>query len=639
MATNYETVTSLLKATCNAIRDKEGSAELINHQDIPSRIQNLKTSKQDVLSLASGLTKYTEAFEVDGEQRTNVLVQPSDFSDETTVSWDSVTSYFSHSIQNIEGSENGAAAVITATSTSASSYDNTFWFNTTVDSSTSEAKSYLIAVRAKASKNITSNLPVYICYCHPTGSTSRTSMSFSFPVTTEWQIFYAIVNIPANYYMYDNTLAFYRTGDGVKYYIDWVAAYDITGSSFANMTFGAKATAINSQVLSGKSYYKDGMLYTGTMVNKGAVTSSITSQNGTYTIPAGYHNGEGVITAKINSGTLSTPTIGINSSGYITASSGVSASGYLSTSNTASNSINPKNLDSDLESSNIKKGVTIFGVTGTYEGGTGYAGGYLQNTRSDTRKITFSGLENTDMIGWAVVCWDDVESGTSSYDNIVSLIYSPGSSSVYNYSAIDNDGVVFSRVSNDTFSHTISGNSITINASSSNSYRFLGSTNYRFFPFYASGGFSVDAWTVSANFQDFVQDYPFEYTDTIVVGDHACLGELQNTNQGVNYSYSLIRFLMTCSNTSKNMYAKVWYTQDTESSWDYAIIGQPKVALTASYEVDNSYTGTTKNQTSGSILVNLGTGGSGWFDIKFIKDSSNSNGSDTFKFYVEYWAE
>lgn len=114
---------------------------------------------------------------------------------------------------------------------------------------------------------------------------------------------------------------------------------------------------------------------------------------------------------------------------------------------------------------------------------------------------------------------------------------------------------------------------------------------------------------------------------------------MQNTNQGINYSYSLIRFVMDCSDTSKNMYAKVWYEQSTESNYDYAIIGQPEVALAASYEVDNSYTATTKGQTSGSILVDLGTGGDGWFDIKFVKDQSDSNGSDTFKFHVEYWAE
>lgn len=493
MATNYETVTSLLKATCDAIREKEGSTELINHQDIPSRIQNLKTSKQDVLSLASGLTRYTEAFEVDGEQRTNVLVQPSDFSDETTVSWGSSTTYFSHSIQNVAGSENGAAAVITATSTSSTSYDNTFWFDTTIDSSTSEAKSYLIAVRAKTNKNITSNLPIYTCYCHPTGSTSDATTSFSFPITTEWQIFYAIVNIPANYYMYDNTLAFYRTGDGIKYYVDWVVAYDITGSSFANMTFGAKATATNAYVLNGRTYYKNGMLYTGTMKNNGAVSDSITSQNGTYTIPSGYHNGNGKITANINSGTLSTPTIGVYSSGYITASSGVSTSGYLSINDTASNSIDPKMLDSDLESSNIKKGVTIFGITGEYEGDKGYSGSYLENRRSDTRQIIFYGLENPDMIGWAVVCWDDVASGTSNYDNIVSLIYSPGNSHPsYNYSTINEDGIVVSNVSNNVFSHIIVDNSITIEVSSALSHRFLSNTDYRFFPFYASGKSNVD---------------------------------------------------------------------------------------------------------------------------------------------------
>lgn len=163
------------------------------------------------------------------------------------------------------------------------------------------------------------------------------------------------------------------------------------------------------------------------------------------------------------------------------------------------------------------------------------------------------------MIGWAIICWDNVGPGTSSYDNIVSLIYSPGSSSVYNFLTIDSEGIVFSRISNDVFSHTISGNSITIDASTNRSYRFLGSTDYRFFPFYASGGLSADAWTVSANYQDFIQDYPFEYTENIVIEEHDCLSEMQNTNQGVNYFYSLIRFAMTCSDTSKNMYAKVWY--------------------------------------------------------------------------------
>ena len=365
MATNYETVTSLLTATCNAIREKEGSTGLINHQDIPSRIQNLKSSKQDILSLASGLTKYTEVFEIDGEQRTNVLVQPSDFSDETTVSWSSSTSYFSHSIQNVEGSENGAAAVITTTSTSASSYDNTFWFDTTVDSNISEAKSYLIAVRAKASKNITSNLPIYMCYCHPTGSTSKTSISFSFPVTTEWQIFYAIVNIPVNYYMYDNTLAFYPTGDGVKYYVDWMAAYDITGSSFANMTFGARATAYSEHVRSGKTFYKDGILYSGTMAD---ATVSIDSNNG-ITIDSG----TGVITAKAtyNSGYLTsgstTNTKQLTTKGSTTWTPNtkdqtISAGTYLT-------GIQTIKGDSNLIASNIKNGVSIFGIQGSMQQG------------------------------------------------------------------------------------------------------------------------------------------------------------------------------------------------------------------------------------------------------------------------------
>jgi len=41
---------------------------------------------------------------------------------------------------------------------------------------------------------------------------------------------------------------------------------------------------------------------TGTMTNNGAVTNTITTQGGSYTIPSGYHNGSGKVTASIASG-------------------------------------------------------------------------------------------------------------------------------------------------------------------------------------------------------------------------------------------------------------------------------------------------------------------------------------------------
>ena len=54
------------------------------------------------------------------------------------------------------------------------------------------------------------------------------------------------------------------------------------------------ATALESQILSGCTAYVNGNKVTGTMTNRGAVSSSLKC-GGSYTIPVGYHNGSGRI--------------------------------------------------------------------------------------------------------------------------------------------------------------------------------------------------------------------------------------------------------------------------------------------------------------------------------------------------------
>ena len=54
--------------------------------------------------------------------------------------------------------------------------------------------------------------------------------------------------------------------------------------------------AVPANVLAGKTFSNaDGAGKTGTMVNNGAVSVTLTDQNPTYTIPEGYHNGSGVV--------------------------------------------------------------------------------------------------------------------------------------------------------------------------------------------------------------------------------------------------------------------------------------------------------------------------------------------------------
>ena len=57
-----------------------------------------------------------------------------------------------------------------------------------------------------------------------------------------------------------------------------------------------QATATASQILKDYTAYKNGQLITGTMANNGAVSATLNA-GGSYTIPAGYHNGSGKITA------------------------------------------------------------------------------------------------------------------------------------------------------------------------------------------------------------------------------------------------------------------------------------------------------------------------------------------------------
>lgn len=56
------------------------------------------------------------------------------------------------------------------------------------------------------------------------------------------------------------------------------------------------ATATAAEILRGKTAYKAAAKVTGTMPNNGAVTGTITTKTGAYTVPQGYHDGSGKVT-------------------------------------------------------------------------------------------------------------------------------------------------------------------------------------------------------------------------------------------------------------------------------------------------------------------------------------------------------
>lgn len=105
--------------------------------------------------------------------------------------------------------------------------------------------------------------------------------------------------------------------------------HDKSGASVTgSCTFDSNtqdATATTGGILNGQTAYVRGAKITGDMPNNGAVTGTITTKAGQYTVPQGYHDGSGKV--------------------------GISTT-----------------EQAKIVAGNIKSGVQILGVTGTYTG-------------------------------------------------------------------------------------------------------------------------------------------------------------------------------------------------------------------------------------------------------------------------------
>lgn len=104
------------------------------------------------------------------------------------------------------------------------------------------------------------------------------------------------------------------------------------------------ATAVAAEILATKTAYKNGEKITGTMANNGAVTGTISTKDGEYTIPQGYHDGSGKV--------------------------GIAAT-----------------EQAKIIATNIREGITILGVEGTMSGSEGMSAQAKTVTPSTTAQV------------------------------------------------------------------------------------------------------------------------------------------------------------------------------------------------------------------------------------------------------------
>ena len=119
--------------------------------------------------------------------------------------------------------------------------------------------------------------------------------------------------------------------------VGYTSGGTVTANTLASQT---SATATEAQILSGQTAYVNGSKITGTMANQGAKTSSLNC-GGSYTIPAGYHNGSGKITANtLASQTSATATAAQILSGQTAYVNGSKVTGTMANNGAINHSLN-----------------------------------------------------------------------------------------------------------------------------------------------------------------------------------------------------------------------------------------------------------------------------------------------------------
>ena len=232
----------------------------------------------------------------------------------------------------------------------------------------------------------------------------------------------------------------------------------VTANALSGQTSG---TATAARILSGRTAWVNGSKLTGTMTNRGAISQKLAA-NGSYTVPAGWHNGSGKVTQSLT--TQGAKTVTPTTSNQTACAANRWTTGNIVVAGNA-----------NLKAANIKNGITIFGIRGTFRG-------WVDSTyTSEYVDATIVNYTNRRYIGITIRKSDPPLSGVWNYFSTVDctltldiVLQTTGSSMhngydgwyyVYRYTNGDQREVYYNWV-NDVDQHfTVKVDSLTINLS------------------------------------------------------------------------------------------------------------------------------------------------------------------------------
>lgn len=138
------------------------------------------------------------------------------------------------------------------------------------------------------------------------------------------------------------------------------------------------ATAIAGEILTGETAYVNGVKITGSMANNGAVSGSVNA-GGSYTIPAGYHNGSG----KVTGNSLASQTSANAAAGDIRSGKTAWVNGALITGN-----LNPSSFTNTGKVMKSKGSGTMTSYANSSVTGSNVTWSYYDHTYSDSQPYT-----------------------------------------------------------------------------------------------------------------------------------------------------------------------------------------------------------------------------------------------------------